>query len=131
MSAKREECVVVCMYENSGFTKANYFQVREACIDAQSDYWGYINPGTFLVFFLQQKNGCNRRNNLISRMKYLKNNSSIHATIGYGSSLGKVIVSFSVTEKIKSSPLGMAENDVVDMARQNSSLAVATSPVAT
>ena len=64
-------------------------------------------------------------------MKYLKNNSSIHATIGYGSSLGKVIVSFSVTEKIKSSPLGMAENDVVDMAWQNSSLAVATSPVAT
>ena len=125
MSTKKEECFVVCVHENSGFNEANFIQVRDAFIDAHSDYWEFLNPSTFLAFFLQRKNGQDRGKYLISKIEYLKNNLPSHSTVGYGSSLGKLIVPYSLFGKIKSSPLGTIVNDAMNMARKYSSSAVA------
>ncbi|MGA3288150.1 MAG: hypothetical protein ABSD46_12070 [Bacteroidota bacterium] len=119
MRAKKEECYIVCVSNPDGFIETNYFQIRDLFVDAKTDYWEYLNPHTFIAFFLQRKDGHNRVNYLISKIEDLKNNSPIHANIGIGSSVGKLIIPFSLLGKIKGKPIGTEIDNAIKIAKQN------------
>ena len=106
MTAKVENIFEVVIYNQDGFTERDYFQVRDEVISSKPDYWQLFQPSEIISFFVQRKNGKERSDNLVSRIRQLKKTSPLFAHLGVGVSQIKPIVDIDFFGKMKSEPIG-------------------------
>jgi hypothetical protein len=127
MSAKYENIYFATIYNESGFTERDYFQIRDIINASKPNYWILLQPNTIDIYYLPDSNRKERCDDLVNKVKELKKSSPIFHNIGIASSLEKSIVERSIFGKMKSLPLLTGSKmNVSKLAIENSKDVVAT-----
>ena len=90
---------------------------------ANSDYWEFVNPATFLAFFLRSDDGDARAGELQATLAELKRIMPDYASLGVGRSNGELVAKFTWRGKLKTAPQGIARDEAIKLMTENSRLA--------
>jgi hypothetical protein len=121
IGARRAEFIVVCASDRRSLDERRFSVLYGVFSSSGSDHWEFINPATFVAFFLNSPGGATLARDLRSTLTELKRVMPDYATLGLGQSTGTYLAHFSWRGKIKTLPKGSALADVMRLALENSS----------
>jgi len=126
MRAKYENVFFATIYNESGFTERDFFHIRDIVNASKPNYWILLQPSTIEVYFLSDKNGMERCDNLVIKVRELKKSSPLFHNLGIASSLEKFIVKRNIFGKLKSPPIFVGgKTNVYNLAIEDSKNIVA------
>ncbi|MBM4161847.1 MAG: hypothetical protein FJ217_12225 [Ignavibacteria bacterium] len=110
---RRAEFVIVAATDARGLDERRFTVLHGVFSAANSDFWEFVNPATFLAFFLRPDNGDTRAGELQATLAELKRIMPDYASLGVGWSKGELVATFTWRGKIKTAPQGIARDEAI------------------
>lgn len=115
VQAIRAHLHIVYLRDNWGFGEETFPVVRQVVVDSRPDWWAFLNPNAFEVFFIATH--ADSAAALVRSAAVLRSTVEPLATMQIGSGEGEMTCEIDSTGRIVSSPMGEAVNRVMMNAR--------------
>jgi hypothetical protein len=110
MSARRTKFILVRLNDDWGFNEQSFPALRDIVSSAKPDCWDFLNPGTFMAYFLPQNDGAQQAKELIDKAMNLAKSDSNFSGLSIEKSECELLAEFDWRGKLKSSPIGIPAN---------------------
>lgn len=119
MTARLTDCTALCVFIPEGGTAAEFDPIRDVLEEAAPDYWMFVQPDTFMAFFVTNRNGPSRADRTVKLLAALKDSHSQIRDFRTGRASGQMVCEFAWFGfgRMKSMPLGEVANDAQKNAR--------------
>lgn len=101
MTIKTKDFIVIRVHDECGFDFKQGEMIREIIISCNATDFQYLNPGTFMIYFLKNIETDKLSEYLISKLNDLKLNEECFSNISVNKSEGPLIAEYSLFGKYK------------------------------
>ncbi len=120
IGTKRAEFIIVCASYSRGLDERRFAVLYGVFSASNSDYWEFVNPASFVGYFLKSSNGEVRAEELISTLSELKRLMPDYANLGLGRATGDLVGRFTWRGKLRAAPQGLTLDEAMKQAAENS-----------
>ena len=120
MAERAEDFIVVCLYNEEGFSREVGPAVMEVVELSNPDHWEFIRPGTVLAYYLAKGKHKKGAADLSFSVESLQKRDARYKGLRVGRAQGRMIADMDFWGKVQSSPLGSVVGKAIEAARQRS-----------
>jgi hypothetical protein len=119
IGTKRAAFIVVCATYSRSLDERRFSVLHGVFSASNADYWEFVNPASFVSFYLSSDNGAARANELVATLAELKKLMPDYELLGVGRATGDLVARFTWRGVLKAAPRGAAFDEAMKRSSEN------------